>query len=84
MSLTCGDDVIAMLAEEGYDEAYGARPLRRVIQRKLEDTLSEALLKGEIHLGDHVSAHVSPEGMIMLANETPVCLPEAEEVLIDQ
>ncbi len=84
ISLTCGEDVIAMLAEEGYDEAYGARPLRRVIQRKLEDTLSEALLKGEIHLGDHVSAHVSPEGMIMLTNETPVCLPEAEEVLIDQ
>ena len=61
IDLVCGEDVVAMLAEEGYDEAYGARPLRRTIQRKLEDTLSEALLRGDIHLGDHVRAQLSAD-----------------------
>ena len=75
--------VIAMLAEEGYDEAYGARPLRRVIQRKLEDTLSESLLKGEIHMGDHVTAHVSTGHEILLTTSEPAYLPAGEGVLIE-
>ena len=83
VDLTCGDDVIAMLAEEGYDEAYGARPLRRVIQRKLEDTLSESLLKGEIHMGDHVTAHVSTGHEILLTTSEPAYLPAGEGVLIE-
>ena len=83
IELVCNEDVIAMLAESGYDEAYGARPLRRTIQRKLEDVLSEALLKGDIHLGDRVIAQRTEEGEISLAVETPVALPEGETVLID-
>ena len=83
VDLTCGDDVITMLAEEGYDEAYGARPLRRVIQRKLEDTLSESLLKGEIHMGDHVTAHVSTGHEILLTTSEPAYLPAGEGVLIE-
>ncbi|MCS7002619.1 MAG: AAA family ATPase, partial [Dehalococcoidia bacterium] len=42
------------LAAKGYDETFGARPLRRVIQNTIEDRLSEALLTGEISRGDHV------------------------------
>ena len=83
VDLTCGEDVIAMLAEAGYDEAYGARPLRRVIQQKLEDTLSESLLKGEIHLGDHVFAHTSPDHEIILTNEDPTCLSEGESMYVN-
>ena len=44
-----------ILAKEGFDPAYGARPLRRAIQRQIEDRLSEELLKGTISKGDTVS-----------------------------
>ena len=81
--LTCGEDVIAMLAEQGYDANYGARPLRRLIQRKLEDVLSEALLKGDIHLGDQVNAHVSSDNDILLTTAAPAYLPESENVLVE-
>ncbi|MQL51982.1 AAA domain-containing protein [Desulfofundulus thermobenzoicus] len=43
-----------ILAKEGFDETYGARPLRRAIQRLVEDRLSEELLKGTFKKGDHV------------------------------
>jgi ATP-dependent Clp protease ATP-binding subunit ClpC len=42
------------LAKEGYDPQYGARPLKRAIQRHIEDRLSEALLSGTVQRGDHV------------------------------
>jgi len=41
-----------LLGEKGYDEVFGARPLRRVIQNMVEDTLSEDLLRGKFHEGD--------------------------------
>ncbi|KAF0193773.1 MAG: ATP-dependent Clp protease ATP-binding subunit ClpC [Bacillota bacterium] len=44
----------AMLADEGFDPMYGARPLRRTIQRKIEDELSEKVLQGEYKAGDQV------------------------------
>ncbi|MGO0058713.1 ATP-dependent Clp protease ATP-binding subunit [Brevibacillus fluminis] len=44
-----------VLAKEGFDPAYGARPLRRAIQRNIEDRLSEELLKGTISKGDTVN-----------------------------
>lgn len=46
----------ALLAEEGFDPVYGARPLRRVIQRRVENPLSSALLRGEFKEGDTVVA----------------------------
>lgn len=52
--LTWDDSVVAELARQGYDAKYGARPLRRVIQRTVEDALSEELLAGHIALGDQV------------------------------
>ena len=48
------DEVVAYLAQEGFDAKFGARPLRRVIQRLVEDTLSEELIAGAIALGDTV------------------------------
>ena len=48
------DEVVAYLAQEGFDAKFGARPLRRVIQRLVEDTLSEELIAGTIALGDTV------------------------------
>ena len=54
-----------LLAEEGYSEEYGARPLRRVIQNRIEDTLSDAILAGEFTAGDTALADVE-EGQIVL------------------
>ncbi len=49
------------LAEKGYDPAFGARPLRRVIQRHVQDELATAILEGKIREGDRVRADVDPE-----------------------
>ena len=48
----------AALAEEGYDPAYGARPLKRTIQRRIQDPLAVHLLRGEFHEGDTVQVDV--------------------------
>jgi ATP-dependent Clp protease ATP-binding subunit ClpC len=47
------------LVEKGYDPEYGARPMRRAVERHLEDPLAEEILKGEVHDGDPI--HVSAE-----------------------
>ncbi|HEX2938724.1 MAG TPA: ATP-dependent Clp protease ATP-binding subunit, partial [Ruminiclostridium sp.] len=50
------DEVVAKIAEEGFDPVYGARPLRRAIQSKIEDKLSERMLENGIKAGDSISA----------------------------
>ena len=50
------------LASEGFDRVYGARPLRRVIQRSIENPLSRLILGGEFVSGDHILADVDDEG----------------------
>ena len=54
IALSWDDDVLQYLAKEGFDPTYGARPLRRAIQRMVEDDLSEEILSGRIKLGDTV------------------------------
>ncbi len=49
------------LGEEGFDKIYGARPLRRVITNRIEDQLSEALLRNQISRGDTVMVEVDPD-----------------------
>ena len=53
------------LADEGYDPVYGARPLKRVIQKALQDPLAEALLAGDILDGSTVPVSAGPEGLII-------------------
>jgi ATP-dependent Clp protease ATP-binding subunit ClpB len=55
----------AWLAEEGYDPVFGARPLKRVIQRQLQDPLSEMLLAGEVLDGSVIRVTAGPEGLII-------------------
>jgi ATP-dependent Clp protease ATP-binding subunit ClpC len=50
------------LAEIGYDATYGARPLRRLLQRRVENELSKRLLKGEYATGDHIVVDFDPNG----------------------
>ncbi|MGI6201095.1 MAG: ATP-dependent Clp protease ATP-binding subunit [Christensenellales bacterium] len=54
MHLTVTDKARDFLAKEGFDPTYGARPLRRAIQRMVEDSLSEEILAGKLKLGDSV------------------------------
>ncbi|WP_136635885.1 ATP-dependent chaperone ClpB [Pseudooceanicola onchidii] len=53
------------LADEGYDPVFGARPLKRVIQKAIQDPLAEALLGGEIKDGDTVPVSAGSEGLII-------------------
>ncbi len=63
-----GDEVrltpaaIEFLVEHGYDQSYGARPLKRTIQRYIEDPLSEKILLGEFGGGEEVEVDVHPDG----------------------
>ncbi|MCS7222641.1 MAG: ATP-dependent Clp protease ATP-binding subunit [Anaerolineae bacterium] len=54
------------LAQEGYDPDFGARPLRRVIQREIEDALSEGILAGRFKAGDRILVDLNPEGKLEL------------------
>jgi ATP-dependent Clp protease ATP-binding subunit ClpB len=58
LQLTLSDAAKQLLAEEGYDPVYGARPLKRVVQRRLLDPLSLALLEGKFLPGDRIQAGV--------------------------
>jgi ATP-dependent Clp protease ATP-binding subunit ClpC len=51
----------ALLARKGWDPQFGARPLRRAIQRNVEDELAEEMLKGHFGSGDHILADVDPD-----------------------
>ena len=53
--LTVTERALLSMVKEGYDPQYGARPLKRVIQRRIEDKLSEEILLGRIHNGQHVT-----------------------------
>ena len=56
-----------LLAKQGYDEKYGARPLRRAVQRMLEDPLSEEILAGKLSAGSAVSALVREDKIVFAA-----------------
>ena len=49
-------------AKEGFDPTFGARPLRRAIQRHLENPISKAILTGKFHAGDHILVDIGPQG----------------------
>ncbi|MBV8637692.1 MAG: ATP-dependent Clp protease ATP-binding subunit, partial [Candidatus Eremiobacteraeota bacterium] len=58
MHLEVTEDAKTLLARKGWDPQFGARPLRRAIQREVEDELAEELLKGTFSVGDHILAEV--------------------------
>ena len=58
ITVSFSDEVTSLLAKEGFDPVYGARPLRRAIVRRVEDGLSEEILSGRIGEGDTVAAEL--------------------------
>ena len=61
VGLDVTDAALDFIAEVGYDRAYGARPLKRTIQRELETPIARALIAGEFADGDHLVVDVSRE-----------------------
>lgn len=62
MELCIADDVVDFISDKGFDKDYGARPIRRALQTELEDVLAEAVLMGDISIGDTVDVSLSCEG----------------------
>jgi len=64
ISIALTDEAKSWLAEEGFDPVFGARPLRRTIQREVENPLSKKILLGEFKEGDSVKVDSSPDGLV--------------------
>jgi len=78
--LQASDDARSLLAQLGFDPDMGARPLRRVIQNKVEDRLSDGLLSGEFRTGDRVLVD-TVDGEIVLRPERTEPADTAEPAL---
>jgi ATP-dependent Clp protease ATP-binding subunit ClpA len=76
LKLRSTDEARELLATLGYEPEMGARPLRRVIQAKVEDVLSDALLTGEFQDGDTVLVDVADDELFLTHGT-----PEQEEAL---
>ncbi|WOD40750.1 ATP-dependent Clp protease ATP-binding subunit [Nodosilinea sp. E11] len=75
MTVTLSEAFLARLAQEGYDQRYGARPMRRAIARLVEDTLAEAILSGNLENGDRARIDIDDAG-------NPVVTPERQPALV--
>ena len=62
--LSIGDGVIQFLSDRGYDPVYGARPLKRVIQRYLENPLAQALLAGGFIPGQCIGVKLDADALV--------------------
>ena len=78
LTLNATPAALSALADQGYDADFGARPLRRVIQQRVEDPLSDRVLSGEFTDGEMIDIGVSPEGEVELKR---AALPEPEPSL---
>ncbi|CAN5597890.1 ATP-dependent chaperone ClpB [soil metagenome] len=66
LTLAVTPDARAWLSERGYDPAFGARPLRRLIQSEIQDRLAMAILSGGVHDGDLVRVDVAADGAVLV------------------
>jgi ATP-dependent Clp protease ATP-binding subunit ClpB len=77
ITLALDDKATAWLADAGYDPVYGARPLKRVIQRALQNPLAQMLLQGKILDGDNLSVSAGPDGLMIEPVRGPTAVPDA-------
>jgi ATP-dependent Clp protease ATP-binding subunit ClpB len=75
LSIEVTPEAKRVLAEEGFDPAFGARPLKRAIQRSIQNPLALAVLEGRFQEGDHIVVTATPAGE--LAFERAVAEPAA-------
>jgi ATP-dependent Clp protease ATP-binding subunit ClpC len=77
ITLEFTDAAKQLLIEKGYDEKYGARPLRRAVEHYLEDPLAEAILRGDVKEGEPVKVDAEGEKLVFVQKAPP---PAATEV----
>ena len=77
ITLELTDEAREVLAEEGYDPTFGARPLKRAIQKLIQDPLSKRILSGDFHDGDHIEVDAGHEGQLVFRR-----VEQAEPVLV--
>jgi len=70
LELALTDRAVALIAERGYDQAYGARPLKRAVQKLVIDPLAVQLLAGAFHHGDKIVADVASDGATISFHKT--------------
>ncbi len=78
LTLQVTETAVDALAEEGYDPTYGARPLKRVIQRRLQDPIAMAILEGRFSEGATILVDAS-NGQITITGAEPSPSPEVAE-----
>ena len=71
LHLSASDEAVAELVREGYDPKYGARPLRRCIQSKVEDAVAERMLDGTLKEGDTAALTVEDRKLLVIREEIP-------------
>jgi len=71
ITLHLSDEAKRYLADEGYDPVYGARPLKRVIQREIQDPLARDMLKGKFSDGDAVRAELRDSRIVFERESVP-------------
>ena len=80
ITLALSQEALNLIIKNGYDPQYGARPMRRAIERLLEDPLAESLLRGDVKPGDKIEA-VETDGTETLTflhiQDTPPAKPKA-------
>jgi len=78
LTLSVTEAAVDALAEEGYDPTYGARPVKRVIQRRLQDPIAMAILEGRFSEGDTVAVDAN-DGQITISRAEPSASPAVAE-----
>lgn len=79
--LTVSDEALGLLAKAGFDPEYGARPLRRAITQRVEDSLSGEILKGNIKIGDAVEGYVQNDELLFQSRGKSMPDEESEIVI---
>ena len=80
--LDLSDGALKWLADEGYDPVFGARPLKRVIQRAVQDPLAEMILAGDVMDGATVSVDAGPDGLIVGDRVAPSNRPRPDDAVV--
>jgi ATP-dependent Clp protease ATP-binding subunit ClpB len=82
ITLDLDDGALTWLADEGYDPVFGARPLKRVIQRSLQDQLAEMILAGDIADGTTISVSAGTDGLIVGDRVAPSNRPKPDDAVV--
>ncbi|RLJ51790.1 ATP-dependent Clp protease ATP-binding subunit ClpB [Litoreibacter meonggei] len=82
ITLALDEDAKQWLADEGYDPVFGARPLKRAIQRALQDPLAEMILAGEVLDGSTVEVSAGPDGLLVGGRISASNRPKPDDAVV--